>query len=162
MRSSDFKSPHSLFCQTIFKKGMSKKLFISFDTDHFLKVHMSPQKYFQKKSRKLAKKSIFIFFGMLFLKKKCILLLSYAKKMAKLFYYFRNTLMFWMNDVQLYFFVTNYLFSHWIINHRSTKTIFLSFVGNVPFHKNWKNVAESENVPKNLSIIWELRQNYGY
>ena len=81
-RSSDFKDPYSLFCQvfTHFLKMRWVKAFFSlsflslfikcFIT--FYKVHFLAWKCFYKHSSKLAKKSIFIFLKMLFLKKICL------------------------------------------------------------------------------------------
>ena len=73
-RSSDFKDPYSLFCQvfTHFLKMRWVKAFFPFILITVYKVYFLAWKCFYKHSSKLAKKSIFIFLKMLFLKKICL------------------------------------------------------------------------------------------
>ena len=70
-----------------------------------------PHKNIFRTSQGSLKKSIFTVFGMLFLKKMHFAIVICKEKGKTFLLSVKNTLMFWMNDVQLYLFATNYLCS---------------------------------------------------
>ena len=114
LRSSDFKSPHSLFFARLFLNRVSSCFFYLIPI--FFYKCICPHKNIFRTSQGSLKKSIFTVFGMLFLKKMHFAIVICKEKGKTFLLSVKNTLMFWMNDAQLYFFVTNYLFSHCIHN----------------------------------------------